>query len=124
MKTLRISDDVHQKLTGLLGELTAQTMKMQTYTAQVEEFINEKKHLGYMTREEFFRDAARWRLKSLSDEYEYVEVRKDVYEKLEYAIKEMDLPFVGASDFIDEQIKSALEKYGEWKEQREEQEKE
>ena len=64
MKTLRISDDAHQKLTGLLGELTAQTMKMQTYTdaietllgqsvilppellAQVEEFINEKKHLG------------------------------------------------------------------------------
>ena len=141
MKTLRISDDAHQKLTGLLGELTAQTMKMQTYTdaietllgqsvilppellAQVEEFINERKHLGYMTREEFFRDAARWRLKSLSEEYEYVEVRKDVYEKLEYAIKEMDLGFLSVSDFIDEQIKNALEKYGDWKEQTEENEK-
>ncbi len=141
MKTLRISDDAHQKLTGLLGELTAQTMKMQTYTdaiesllgqsvilppellAQVEDFINEKKHLGYVTREEFFRDAARWRLKSLGDEYEYVEVRKDAYEKLEHAIKEMDLPFLGVSDFIDEQIKSALEKYGEWKEQTEVDEK-
>jgi len=41
-------------------------------------------------------------------------------EKLEYALKEMDLPFVGVSDFIDEQIKSALEKYAEWKEQTEE----
>jgi hypothetical protein len=50
-------------------------------------------------------------------------VRKDVYDKLEYAIKEMDLPFLGVSDFIDEQIKSALEKYGEWKEQTEENEK-
>ena len=69
------------------------------------------------------RDLARWRLKSLSEEYEYVEVRKDVYEKLEYAIKETDLPFLGVSDFIDEQIKSALEKYGEWTEQREENEK-
>ena len=141
MKTLRITDDVHQKLTGLLGELTAQTMKMQTYTdaienllgqsvilppellAQVEDFIKEKKNLGFTTKEEFFRDAARWRLKSLSGEYEYVEVRKDVYEKLEYALKEMELPFVGISDFIDEQIKSALEKYEEWKEQAKENEK-
>ena len=141
MKTLRISDDVHQKLTGLLGELTAQTMKMQTYTdaienllgqsvilppellAQVEGFIDENKHLGYTTKEEFFRDAARWRLKSLSEEYEHVEVRKDVYEKLENAIKEMDLPFVDVSDFIDEQIKDALEKYSEWKEQTDENEK-
>ena len=141
MKTLRISEDAHQKLTALLGELTAQTMKMQTYTdaiesllgqsvilppellAQVEEFIKEKRHLGFTTKEEFFRDAARWRLKFLGDEYEYVEVQKDAYEKLEYAIKEMDLPFLGVSDFIDEQIKSALEKYSEWKEQKEENEK-
>jgi len=141
MKTLRISDDAHQKLTALLGELTAQTMKMQTYTnaienllgqsvilpsellAQVEKFIEEKKHLGYTTKEEFFRDAARWRLKFLGDEYKYVEVQKDAYEKLEYAMKEMELPFLGVSDFIDEQIKSALEKYGEWKEQTEENEK-
>ena len=90
---------------------------------QVEDFIREKRHLGYTTKEEFFRDAARCRLKSLGDEYEYVEVRKNVYEKLECAIKEMDLPSFGVSDFIDEQIKSALEKYTEWKEQTEENEK-
>ena len=141
MKTLRISDAAHQKLTALLGELTAQTMKMQTYTgaieslleqsvilppellAQVEKFINENKHLGYTTKEEFFRDAARWRLRFLGDEYKYVEVRKDVYEKLEHAMKEMELPFFGVSDFIDQQIKSALEKYSEWQEQRIEHEK-
>ena len=91
--------------------------------AQVENFINEKKHLSYTTKEEFFREAARWRLKSLGEEYEHVEVRKDVYEKLEYAIKGVDLPFPGVSDFINEQMKSALEKYGEWKEQTEENEK-
>jgi len=141
MKTLRISDDAHQKLTALLGELTAQTMKMQTYTgaiesllgqsvilppellAQVESFIEENKHLGYTTKEEFFRDAARWRLRFLGDEYEYVEVRKDMYEKLEHAMKEMELPFLGVSDFIDQQIKSALEKYSEWQEQKIEHEK-
>jgi len=39
-------------------------------------------------------------------------VQRDAYEKLEYAMKEMDLPFLGVSDFIDQQIKSALEKYG------------
>jgi len=31
MKTLKISDDVHQKLTGMLEELTSQTLKLQTY---------------------------------------------------------------------------------------------
>lgn len=141
MKTLRISDNVHQKLTSLLGELTAQTSKMQTYQdaikamltqsvtlppellAQVEKFIEENKHLGYTTKEEFFRDAARWRLRFLNDEYEYVEVRKEEYEELESAIKEMNMPLIGVGDFIDQQIKDALEKYAEWQEQKEEHEK-
>jgi len=141
MKTLRISDDIHQKLTALLGELMAQTSKMQTYQdaieallrqsvtlppellAQVENFMEQNKHLGYTTREEFMRDAARWRLRFLSDEYEYVEVRKEEFEKLGSAIKEMKLPFLSASDFINQQIKNALEKYSEWEKEREEYEK-
>jgi hypothetical protein len=41
MKTLRISDDAHQKLTALLGELTAQTMKMQTYTDAIESLLSQ-----------------------------------------------------------------------------------
>jgi hypothetical protein len=52
-----------------------------------------------------------------------VHARKEVYEKLEHAIKEMNLPFVGIRGFIEEQMKSALEKYGEWKEQKGENEK-
>ena len=71
----------------------------------------------------FFRDAARWRLKSLGEEYEHVKVRKEVHEKLEYVTIEMELPFFGVSDLIDQRIKSALEKYAEWKEQTEENEK-
>ena len=141
MKTLRITDDVHQKLTALLGELTAQTSRMQTYTdaveallkqsvvlppellAQIEDFIETNKHLGYMTREEFIRDATRWRLKTLTEEYEYIEIHKDEYEKLESAIKEMALPFHNTSDYISQQIKNALEKYSEWQQHKEEQER-
>ncbi len=31
MKTLRVQDEVHEKLTTLVGELTAQSGKLQTY---------------------------------------------------------------------------------------------
>jgi hypothetical protein len=138
MKTLRISDDAHQRLTALLGELTAQTMKMQTYTAaiesllsqsvilppellaQVEGFIEENRHFGYTTREELIRDAVRWRLRFLKGDYEYVEILKKDYERLQQAIKDMEMPFLNVSDFIDQQTKSILEKYREWTVRREE----
>jgi hypothetical protein len=141
MKTLRISDDAHQRLTALLGELTAQTMKMQTYTgaiesllsqsvilppellAQIESFIEENRHLGFMTREEFIRDAIRWRLRFLREECEYLEIPKEEHEKLQQAIKEMSMPFLSVNDFIDQQIKILLEKYAEWTRQKEEYEK-
>jgi len=138
MKTLRISDDAHQRLTALLGELTAQTMRMQTYTdaiesllsqsvilppellLQIEEFIEKNKHLGYTSREEFIRDAARWRLRSLKEEYEYMEISKEEYEKSQQAIKDMGLPFSNVANFVEQQIKNLLEKHGEWFKQREE----
>jgi len=141
MKTLRISDDAHQRLTALLGELTAQTMKMQTYTdaienllsqsvilpsellVQIEGFIEENRHFGFTTREEFIRDAVRWRLRFLKEEYEYVEIPKEEYEKLQQAIKEMEMPFPSVSDFIDQQIRNLLEKHAEWMRQEEEYEK-
>ena len=141
MKTLRISDDAHQKLTALLGELTAQTMRMQTYTeaiesllsqsvilppellAQVEGFIEENRHLGYTTREELIRDAVRWRLRFLKKEYEYLEIPKGEYERLQQAIKEMSMPFLSVGDFVDQQIKGLLEKYAEWSREKEAHEK-
>jgi len=131
MKTLKISDEIHQKLTQFLGELTAQTMKMQTYQdaiqallnqsvilppeliAEVENFIEENKHLGYTTKEEFIRDATRARLRQLAGEYETIEIPKEDYEKLERALKEMDAPYLNATDFIYEKIKEVLEKYEE-----------
>ena len=141
MKTLRISEDAHQRLTALLGELTAQTMRMQTYTdaiesllsqsvilppeflAQVESFVNENKHLGYTTREEFIRDAVRWRLRILREGYECLEVPKEEYERLQQAMKDMGMAFLSVDDFVEEQMKGLLEKYAEWIRQREEYEK-
>jgi len=141
MKTLKISDDVHQKLTSLLGELMAQTSKMQTYQdaieamlnqsvilppellGEIEKFIQDNKQLGFTTREEFIRDAARWRLKFLNENSEYVEIPKDKFERLEEAVKEMNAPYRGALDFILTQIDEALEKYDRWLEEKEEHEK-
>jgi hypothetical protein len=35
----------------------------------------------------------------------------------------MNLPFLGAADFIDKQLETLLEKHGEWQQQKEEKEK-
>jgi metal-responsive CopG/Arc/MetJ family transcriptional regulator len=132
MKTLRISDEIHRKLTATVGTLMAQTGKMQTYQdaieamltrsvilptellAEIENFIEENKRLDFMTREEFIRDAARWRLKFLREESEYVEIPRDKYERLEAAIKEMNTPYHSTPDFVHTQIDEVLEKYGKW----------
>jgi hypothetical protein len=86
MKTLRISDDIHRKLTASLGTLMAQTGKMQTYQdainallnqsatlppevlENIQSFLKENKQLGYATREEFIQDAIRFRFVQLSEE--------------------------------------------------------
>ena len=140
MKTLRITDDVHEKLTGLLGELTAETLKMQTYTdaisslltqsviippellAKVEDFI-EDRNLGFTTREEFFREAARRTLKLYDEDIECIHVRSHVYEKTKTAIDDLELPFMGVDDFVEEQMKKLHEQHDQWKEQKEEAEK-
>ncbi len=136
MKTLRISEDVHQKLTGLLGELTAQTNKMQTYQdaiealleesvmlppellAQTESFVEENKQLGFTTKEELIRDAIRFRLTWLKGEYQFIEVPKEEYDQLEEALKEMSTPYRNAENFLIGQVREALEKYEEWKQSR------
>ncbi|MBT0160869.1 MAG: ribbon-helix-helix domain-containing protein, partial [Candidatus Bathyarchaeia archaeon] len=136
-----ISDISHRKLTATLGTLMAQTGKMQTYQdaieamlnqsvilppellAQIQNFIEENKHLGFTTREEFMRDAARWRLKFLNEESEYVEIPKEKYERLETAVREMSTPYHSASDFIHKQVDEVLEKYDAWLQEKEEHEK-
>ena len=137
MKTLRISEDAHLKLTALLGELTAQTMKIQTYTdaienllsksvilppellAEIETLIDQKKHLGYTTKEEFIRDAIRLKLRFVKEDFEYVEIPREKYEKAQQVIKEMELPFLSVDDFIEQQMKSLLEKHAELARQKE-----
>jgi hypothetical protein len=133
MKTLKISDDVHQKLTSLLGELVTQTSKMQTYQdainalinesvilpqellTQTQSFIEENKHMGFTTKEEFIRDAIRFRLSWFKQEWEYIEMPKELYETLEDALKQMDTPFRTVEDFMFTQAKEVVEKYEQWK---------
>ena len=141
MKTLKISDNVHQKLTSLLGELMAQTSKMQTYQdaiqamlnrsvmlppellAEIENFVEENKQLGFTTREEFLRDAARWRLKFLREDLEYVGIPTEKYERLNAAVKDMNTLFYSADDFIHNQVEEVLTQYDKWLEEKQEHEK-
>ena len=141
MKTLRISDDAHQKLTAMLGEITAQTMKMQTYTDAIENllstsvslppellnetqgFIEANRQLGYTSREEFIRDAIRTQLRFVKGEYTYVEIPKDEYEKMRQAITDLDTEFLSVDDFINQQIKKLLQKHQEWIKETEDYEK-
>jgi hypothetical protein len=133
MKTLKISEDIHQKLTALLGELMSQTSKMQTYQdainalinesvilpqeliTQTQSFIEENRQLGYTTKEEFIRDAIRFRLSWLKKDFEYMEMPKEQYDMLGEALKEMNTPYRSVEDFIETQTKDALQKYEEWK---------
>lgn len=133
MKTLKISDDIHQKLTALLGELMTQTSRMQTYQdainalinesvilpqellTQTQNFIEENRHLGYTTKEEFIRDAIRFRLTWLRQGYEYIEMPREQFEKLGEALREMNTPYRTVEDFMNTQTKEVLQKYEEWK---------
>jgi hypothetical protein len=105
MKTLRISDETHRKLTATLGTLMAQTGKLQTYSdaieallncsitlqpellAEVERYINENKQQGYITREEFIAEAIRLLLRKKTKKYQYIEIPKAKYEKLNPVVK-------------------------------------
>jgi hypothetical protein len=88
--------------------------------AEIEKFIAEDKRLGFTTREEFIRDAARWRLKFLNEDFEYLEIPREKYERLEAATKEMNTQYHNVSDFIHIQIDEALEKYDKWLHEKEE----
>jgi Arc/MetJ-type ribon-helix-helix transcriptional regulator len=133
MKTLRISDDIHRKLTATVGTLMAQTGKMQTYQdaieamlnrsvilppellAEIENFIETNKHLGYTTREELIRNAIRFRLTLFKREYELVEIPREQYEKLNEAIKQVNMPYHSVKEFITVHVADALQKCAEQK---------
>ncbi|MBS7606957.1 hypothetical protein KEJ14_03845 [Candidatus Bathyarchaeota archaeon] len=77
--------------------------------------MSRNRHLGYTTKEEFIRDAIRWRLKTLSGKYETIEIPRDEYEELKEALREMGTSYLNVTDFIYSQIRRALEEYREYK---------
>jgi len=95
----------------------------QDLLTQIEEFIEKNKQLGFTTKEDFLRDAARFRLSYLSQEYEHIEVLREKYEQGEKIIMETGMPFMGVADFLEKQLDSLLERYEELKQQEKEQEK-
>jgi Arc/MetJ-type ribon-helix-helix transcriptional regulator len=141
MKTLRISNDAHQKLTAMLGEITAQTMKMQTYTDAIENllstsvslppellietqsFIEANRQLGYTSREEFIRDAIRKELRLTKEQYTCIEVPKEEYEKMQQALNDLDTHFLSVDDFVNQQIRNLLQKHQEWIKEKEDYER-
>ena len=113
MKTIRISDSAHEKLTQLLGDLIAQTKTLQTYTDAIENLLTN--HIILPAEllaevENFIREAIRFLLKWESEEYKYIEIPKQKYDKLNQAIKDMNMPYHNAAEFIEDQIDKALQK--------------
>jgi len=129
MKTIRISDETHRKLTATLGTLMAQTGKMQTYQdviealltqsvilphellKEVEDFIRKNGHEGYTRKEEFICQAIRFHIKWDSDKYVFLKISKEKYERLKVIVKEISTPYRSVSDFIQTQIEEVLERY-------------
>jgi Arc/MetJ-type ribon-helix-helix transcriptional regulator len=132
MKTIKISDEAPRKLTATPGMLIAQMGKLQTCNStitalltqsvrlpkenimKVEHFIKENKYLGYATREEFIKDAIRFKLITLKNGKGYIEIPRRKYENLNRALKEMNMPYHSASDFIHKQINAMLESIAKW----------
>ncbi len=135
MKTLRIEDDTHQKLTSLVGELTAQSGRMQTYADaitrvletsiilpenlvdEISQAIKEGKIVGYTTTAEFVRDSVRRRLEEVKGEEFYVNIPipREEYDILNKAIGETEAPYKSADDYIREHIHKKLEEYERFK---------
>jgi hypothetical protein len=74
--------------------------------------------MGYTTKEEFIRDTIRFRLNWLKSGNECLEIPREQYEELNEAVKEMDMPFRTADQFVNSQIDAVLEKYEDYKKSR------
>jgi hypothetical protein len=84
MKTLKISDQTHAELTRVAGQLTAESGKIRTYEdaveallhrstllppellCEIEAFLEKNKQAGYVTKEEFLKEAARSLMEQLT----------------------------------------------------------
>ena len=86
--------------------------------ARVENFIEENKDTGFTNKEDFVRDAIRYRLERLKNDNECIEVSREQYNELDQALKEMGTPFRSPEQFISSQISEVLFKYDEFKRER------
>jgi len=135
LKTLKVNDETHEKLTSLVGELIAQSGRMQTYAdaitsmleksiilpedllREISEAIKKGKLVGYTTPSDFVRDAVRRRLEEVKGEEYYVEVPipKEDYELLNEVIEETGAPYRNADEYIRDHIRQKLKEYEEYK---------
>jgi hypothetical protein len=130
MRTIKITDETHRKLTATLGTLMAQTGRMQTYQnaieallrksviiphellSEVQNFIEKNNHKRYKCKEEFICQAIQFFLKWESEQYRYIKVPKEKYDRLNEALKEMNIAYPNTSEFMNNQIDQALRRYG------------
>ena len=99
MKAIKVSDQTHAELTRVVGLLTAESGIVKTYEdaveallhkslimppeilQEVEDFIEKNKQFGYITKEEFIREGARWLMDSLKRKHKgeslYEQLRDD-----------------------------------------------
>jgi Arc/MetJ-type ribon-helix-helix transcriptional regulator len=131
MKTLKVQDEIHEKLTTLVGELTAESGKLQTYAdaltklletsivfpedlvQKINETIRSRRAVGYATVTDFVRDAARRRLDELMDEEFYINVPipSEEYHLLNRAMEETGAEYRSADDYIRQHIREKTEEY-------------
>jgi len=120
-----------------VGQLTAQKLKKQTYSdtikhlldtrvvlpskliSHIEEFKKENK-ISYRSKENFLTDSSKRLLKYYRKEIKRIKIRRKLYQKVETAIRELNLPFTDVNHFFEEQTDKLLEQYDQWKEQKEE----
>jgi len=67
-----------------------------------------------LPREEYVRDAIRFLLRSLREQYEYVEISKDDFEHARQAFQDLDTPFESVDEFVCGQLHELLEKHEAW----------
>ena len=99
MKTLKISDQMHAELTSVVGQLIEESGKTKTcenaidallhrsivmppkFMVEVEDFLETNQQFGYITKEEFIREGARWLMDSLKRKHKgeslYEQLRDD-----------------------------------------------
>jgi thermostable 8-oxoguanine DNA glycosylase len=109
-----------QTYTDAIETMLSQSVVLPSEVLNVtQNFIDANKQLGYNTREEFIRDAIRFRIRFLRNQTEYIEISKDEYNRLEQALRDLDTPFQSVEDFMRRQVEGLLEKHTAWLKQKE-----